>query len=215
MELFIGPWNQMANWSVEGMGGSFRFLQRVWTLTQEYLAAQDSGEEHDADSAIENALNKTTHHTIKKVGEDLQHLSFNTAIAALMEMVNELYKIKAQDNYQGAGEAWRFTVESLLQLLAPFAPHIADELWSQIGKQGSIHLSEWPAFDDAYLVQDTMTVVVQVNGKVRSTLVLPVDTTEVDAQKAALDDKKVQIALDGKEVKRVIYVPGKLVSLVI
>jgi len=208
MELFIGPWNQSANWSVEGMGGSFRFLQRVWALTQDYMAAQ-AGK-----GTKETELRQATHRAIKSVGDDLQALGFNTAIAGLMEFVNGLYKLKVDDPF-ASHEAWKFAIESLLQLLAPFAPHITEELWHQLGYEDSIHASTWPQYDEQYLASDTMTLAVQVNGKVRGEIVVDSAVSEADAIAAAQDQGRVKPYLEGKAVKKVIYVPGKLVSLVV
>lgn len=210
MELFIGPWNQSANWSVEGMGGSFRFLQRVWTLAQEFQARTVDGNDADA-----MPLLRVAHHTIKKVSGDLETMSFNTAIAAMMEAINDLYKLKITLPYDKATDAWRFTLESLAQLLAPFTPHIADELWEQFGHDSSIHVSRWPAYNEQYLVADTMTVVVQVNGKLRAQLVVATDAQKDAVLAAAKADEKVATYLEGKIVKKAIYVPGKLVNFVV
>jgi leucyl-tRNA synthetase len=207
MELFIGPWNQSAAWSVEGIGGTFRFLQRVWTLTQEFMEAKAKSEK------LNPNLAKVTHRTIKKVSQDLHEMGFNTAIAALMELTNELYKIKAQDSYKANN--WQASIDSLLQLLAPFAPHITEELWHQLGHKDSIHTSEWPAWDEKYLVTDSMTIVVQVNGKVRAQLSVSSDGDEAVVTKAAQQDEKVKSYLEGKQIKKTIYVPGKLVSFVV
>ena len=206
MELFIGPWNQMANWSVEGMGGAHRFLQRVWTLVQEFEAA----EKGDIES-IE--LKRSVHKTIKKVGSDLHELSFNTAIAALMECVNDLYKIKATDSY--SSREWRWALETLVQLMAPFAPHISEELWQQLGNQESVHLSQWPVHDDSYLAKDSVTVVVQVNGKLRAELSVPIGASQEEVVKAANKNQKVAGYLKDKQIRKTIYVPGKLVNFVI
>jgi leucyl-tRNA synthetase len=211
MELFIGPWNQSANWSVEGMGGSFRFLQRVWTLTQEFI--NETGHVGEQ-QPYEQQLYKLTHKTIKKVSSDLEDLNFNTAIAAMMELLNGLYKIKTEDHLANR-TAWEFTITSLLQLLAPFAPHITEELWHQLGHETSIHTSEWPVHDEKYLTSDVMTIVVQINGKVRAQLQIAADATKEQVTEAAHADQKVVAALAGKEIKKTIYVPGKLVSLVV
>jgi leucyl-tRNA synthetase len=208
MELFIGPWNQAVNWSVEGMGGSFRFLQRIWTLVQEF---QDFNDDKMADDKL---IYQAIHRAIKKVTSDLENLSFNTAIATLMETVNELYRVKTQFGYMSGG-AWRLALENLVQLLAPFAPHIAEELWQQLGHNTSIHTSEWPKYDEQYLVSDTMTIVVQINGKVRAQLEVPADATEEQIVEKAKADEKVAGYLDGKEIRKTIYVPGKLISFVI
>lgn len=211
MELFIGPWNQMANWSVEGMGGSFRFLQRTWNLTQEFMAAQGGA---TPDDKITQDLLRAAHTTIKKVSSDLEDMGFNTAIAGLMELLNELYKIKKQDNFVNR-EAWKFAIESLLQLLAPFAPHITEELWSQLGHDTSIHISNWPVHDEKYLHTDTITIVVQVNGKLRAQLQVAADAEKDTILAQAQVDNKVVAALNGQAVKKAIYVPGKLVNFVV
>jgi leucyl-tRNA synthetase len=202
MELFIGPWNQSANWSVEGMGGCFRFLQRVWALVQEHV---------ESDKPAEAPL-PAVHKTIKKVTDDLREMGFNTAIAALMELVNDLYKAK-EGGLQG--ESWQFALTSLVQLLAPFAPHITEELWQQLGQEGSVHQSGWPTYDEKYFVSDTVTIAIQVNGKLRGTIDLPTDVSEADATEAAQKEGNVAAHLEGKTVSRAIYVPHKLINFVV
>jgi leucyl-tRNA synthetase len=207
MELFIGPWNQAANWSVEGMGGAFRFLQRVWTLVQEHHETAN----HDAPESDE--LNRAVHKTVKKITDDIAAMSFNTSIASLMELVNELFRIKAADNYAAAN--WSENLAILTQLIAPFAPHIAEELWQQLGHDGSVHVSAWPKYDDQYLLSDMLTVVVQINGKLRGQLQLSADADEPAVVAAARGDEKVKAHLDGKQIRKTIYVPGKLVNFVV
>ncbi len=206
MELFIGPWNQMANWSVEGMGGAHRFLQRIWTLVDEY-------NQSDGGTAESELLPKIMHKTIKKVSQDLHELSFNTAIASLMECLNELYKAKVDDKF--ASVEWQWTIETLLQLLAPFAPHITEEIWHEIGHDTSIHISEWPKHDDKFLVEETITIAIQVNGKLRGEVQLPVDVSETDAIEAAKKVEKVAGYLEGQSIKKEIYVKGRLINFVI
>ncbi len=215
MEFFIGPWNQSANWSVEGMGGSFRFLQRVWTLVQEFnqTAEQATGQAQDGTKAVEEKLHKLIHHTIRKVSSDLEDLSFNTAIAAMMELLNGLYKIKAEDHFANR-QAWQFVIETLLQMLAPFAPHITEELWYQCAHETSIHLSTWPTHDEKYLVSEMMTIVVQINGKVRAQLQVAAGTAEDQILALAQTNEKIVASLGVAKVQKTIYIPGKLVSLV-
>lgn len=213
MELFIGPWNQAANWSVEGMGGSFRFLQRVWAITQEYLGDAASRQSPVA-SQDDVELKRIMHRAIYRVSKDLEGMGFNTAIAALMETVNDLYKHKVTHPLSKASP-WKEAIDVLLQLLAPFAPHITEELWAQLGHEGSIHASEWPVHDEQYLVRDTMTIVVQINGKVRSQLTAAADATEESILAAAKADQKVAGYLKGKDIKKSIYVPKKLISFVV
>ena len=210
MELFIGPWNQSANWSVEGMGGSFRFLQRFWTLTQEFLAVENGQQQ-----AQSKELRQVMHKAIKKVSLDLDSLSFNTAIAALMETINDLYKLKTTVPYAATIDDWRWALVTFAQLLAPFAPHMTEEIWANLGNEGSIHISEWPVHDEQYLVSDTITIVIQVNGKVRAQLEQPADATKEAILSAAEADAKVVAALNGQAIKKSIYVPGKLVNFVV
>ena len=213
MELFIGPWNQSANWSTEGLGGTYRFLQRFWTLVFEFLEAKTQTEGHNAE--LEVQIKRTVHKAIKRVSEDLEELGFNTAIAALMECVNELYKLKTKHNFGLAHDAWRDSLITLVQLLAPFAPHITEELWEELGQSGSVHISRWPAWDESLIAEEIITLAIQINGKVRSEINTPADITEKDAIEAAKKDEKIAQLLSGKSVKKAIYVPGRIVSLVI
>ncbi|HEX8182485.1 MAG TPA: leucine--tRNA ligase [Candidatus Saccharimonadales bacterium] len=207
MELFIGPWNQSAAWSVEGMGGAFRFLQRVWTLVQEYNETSDHNGPESAD------LQRATHKAIKKVSQDIDTLSFNTGIAALMELVNELFRIKAAHSYTSSD--WKPTLESLVQLLAPLAPHITEELWQQLGHDVSVHTSSWPVYDEQYLRQDSMTIVVQINGKLRAEISVSSDASQDDIVSMAQSDSKVVAYIAGQMIRKTIYVPGKLVNFVV
>jgi len=180
------------------------------------ISCGDSSEEctlaEDGDVVAE--LLRLTHLTIKKVTRDIEDEKFNTAVAAMMEMVNSLYKFKESHGMQ-ASETWRFTLESLLQILAPFAPHITEELWQELGHADTIHVNHWPKWDEKYLVSDVMTIIVQVNGKLRSRLELPVDADKETIERRALDDEKVCAYLDARTPKKVIYVPGKLVNIVV
>lgn len=202
-ELFLGPINENSNWSSKGVAGVYRFLNRVWTLTQEYIESDKQGE------ANTKQLASSTHATIKKVTDDMHRLSFNTAIAALMELVNELYKLKLD----GFTSEWKYTIESLVKILQPLAPHMSAELWQQLGNETQLDFEEWPAWDDAQIVRDTLTIVVQVNGKLRAKLDVAADTGAEEIKKLALADENVQKFVTG-EPRKVIYVPGKLVNIV-
>jgi leucyl-tRNA synthetase len=207
-ELFIAPFDQGTPWSTTGVPGTYRFLQRVWVLVQELL-------ENETDkSGGSEALLAVTHRTIKKVSQDMEDFSLNTAVAAMMEMVNELYKLKAEHGFTDRG-AWQTALTALTQLLAPFAPHISEELWQQLGHEGSVHLSSWPVHDEKYLVEDKITIVVQVNGKVRANLQLPADATEETIVNAAKADPNAANYLRNKEIRKTIYVPHKLINFVI
>lgn len=209
MELFIGPWNQAANWSVEGMGGCYRFLQRYWSVVHEVIAATDS-----ADNAeVSKELRRVTHQTIKKVTEDLHEMGFNTAIAAMMELVNELYKIRAAHGTVSSA-AWRESITNLTQLLAPFAPHITEEVWEELGNTTSVHQSDWPEHNNELIASETMKIVVQVNGKLRATIDVPTDSDKAAVESVARSNENVQAHMPS-EPKRVIYVPGKLLNFVV
>ena len=201
-ELFIAPYDLDAAWDPNGIAGTYRFLNRVWNLVQEYL-------ESDTSSVAPQAA---IHKTIKRVTDDLERLSFNTALAAQMELVNVLYKAKTAGMRD---ESWLFALTSLLKLLAPFAPHATEELWSQLDQGGSVHTSQWPTWDDTLLVEDVITLAVQINGKVRAEITLASDTPKEAIEATAVAHERVQEFLSGNEPKRVIVVPGRLVNIVI
>ena len=211
------------------MGGSFRFLQRVWELWQVYS-------DPNANDPISKGLEgyddepiwRAAHKAVKRVTEDLHGLGFNTAIAALMEYVNTLYKLRVTHwiHADAGDDAWDFALKSLVQLLAPFAPHITEEIWYQSsGFQSvdddpsdvplSVHISKWPVHEEKYLTSDTMTIVVQVNGKVRANIETDTSAPEEEIVKAARADENVQKFTNGHIEKKVIYVPGKLVNIVV
>jgi leucyl-tRNA synthetase len=204
---FLAPYDQTTPWSPETVAGTFRFVQRVWTLVQEFLAAKPG-------TGNNQQLLSATHKAIKKVSQDIDKMYFNTAISALMELTNQMYKIKQSDGF-AAGSSWQFGLESLTQLLAPYAPHVSEEIWQQLGHQQSVHVSSWPLWDDKYLASDSLTIVVQVNGKVRSQLSLPPDSGQQAVVAAAQKDPKVAAHLEGKKIVKTIYVPAKLVSFVV
>jgi leucyl-tRNA synthetase len=208
-EMFIAPYDQEAPWDTRGVPGTYRFLNRVWTMVQEYI---DAGDVDLTDEAVKEIL-VIAHRTVKKVTADINDDKFNTAISAMMEAVNGYYKLKVKYPI-GKTAAWNFAIESLLQVLSPFAPHITEELWHQIGHADTIHVDHWPAWDGQYLQLDTITVVVQVNGKLRAKLEVAADITESDVKELALADKNVQSFTDNKKPTKVIYVPGRLVNIV-
>lgn len=215
-EMFIAPYDMDAPWDTRGVPGTYRFLNRVWNVVQE-LVEHDAAREHSAasvgggDAAAD--LLRLTHATIKKVTRDIEDEKFNTAVAAMMEMVNGLYKLKDAHGFAN-DEAWRFALESLLQILAPFAPHLTEELWHELGHTDSIHVDHWPKWDEAYLTADTMTIIVQVNGKLRAKLELPADADQAAVEAAALADEHVARFVTGTP-RKVIYLPGKLVNIVV
>lgn len=204
--LFVGPIDENSAWSSSGIAGVYRFLNRVWVLAQEYMAADKLPElASDAD------LERIRHQLVKKVTDDYRQLHFNTAIAALMEATNELYKLKTD----GFSEAWGEVLSTMTQLLGVPAPHMAAELWQQLGHEDWLDTAAWPSWDDAKIVSDSMTIAVQVNGKLRATIEVAVDASKEDIEAAALADNNVKTHLDNKQPSKIIYVPGRLVSLVV
>ncbi|MFZ1360568.1 MAG: leucine--tRNA ligase [Candidatus Saccharimonadales bacterium] len=207
-EMFIAPYDLDAPWDTRGVPGTYRFLNRLWTLTQEFIDTEVG--EVDADTRA--ALLKIAHSTIKKVTSDIEDDKFNTAISSMMEAVNGLYKLKESKSI-AHDASWQFTLESLLQVLAPFAPHITEELWHQLGYTDTIHRDHWPQWDEQYLTSDSMTIIVQVNGKLRAKLTLAANMSEIDVRATALAHENVAKFVSG-EPKKVIYIPRKLVNIV-
>ncbi|MCA9325414.1 leucine--tRNA ligase [Candidatus Saccharibacteria bacterium] len=207
--MFAAPLDQWVRWDPQGVPGTHRFLSRVWTLVQEYLEAKAA----KADDKTTAELRRATHAMIKKMTEDLEENRYNTAIAAAMTATNDLYKLKVDKLAQN--DAWQEALEHVVVCIAPFAPHIADELWFQLGHHTSVHADTWPKYEEKYLATETVTVVVQVNGKLRAQLHLSPDVTKEEAIEAAKNDSNVVAHLGGKTVSRAIYVPHKLVNLVV
>jgi leucyl-tRNA synthetase len=206
--MFGWRWDQGGPWDPQGIQGVYRWLHRVWTLVLEPGDRQgDPTEEQIAD------LQRAAHQTIRSVTDDLETFSFNTAIARMMEFTNALQKARKTPVY--GTDAWNEAVETLLLLLAPSCPHIAEELWERTGRPYSIHQQPWPEFDPDLAAEEMIILVVQVNGKLRARLEVPADITEEEARRAALADENVQRYIEGGEMRRVIYVPGRLVNVVV
>ena len=212
-EMFIAPYDMDAPWDPRGVPGTYRFLNRAWSLVQEFVD-KNPNYSLDANEKTTQELLRLTHLTIKKVTRDIEDEKFNTAVASMMEMVNGLYKIKESHGIDTSDE-WRFALESLIQILAPFAPHITEELWREMGHDDTVHVGHWPKWDEKYLKSDTMTIIVQVNGKLRAKLELPSDMDKQGVEAAALADENVQKFTNNKPPKKMVYVPGKLVNIVI
>lgn len=208
-EMFIAPYDLEAPWDTRGVPGTYRFLNRAWNLAQEYIDA-DTVELTDEQASEILAV---AHKTAKKVTEDIENDKFNTAVSSMMEAVNSYFKLKESYGI-GKSVAWKFAIESLLQILSPFAPHITEELWSQLGNETTIHIDNWPTWDDKYLVASEMTIVIQVNGKVRAKLQLATGT-EKDVVIAAAQADEAVAGYIGQGVRKTIYVPNKLVNFVV
>ncbi|MHB9131337.1 MAG: leucine--tRNA ligase [Armatimonadota bacterium] len=217
-EMFVAPFEETVQWSEDGIRGSARFLTRVWRLVTQH--ARGFSTEHwqrtIADvQGQEMELRRKTHRTIAKVTDDLEAFRFNTAVAALMEWVNVMYAVS---NALPAGErsaALDEAIEHLIQLLAPFAPHLADEMWEVIGKDGFLYHHPWPATDTGVASATQVTLVIQINGKVRDKLTAPADADNAALKTLALASPKVMAVLQGCEPKEIIVVPGRLVNIVL
>jgi leucyl-tRNA synthetase len=206
--MFLGPWDQGGPYDASGITGISRWLHRVWTVVTAPPAFAG------ADAPSTRDLRRWTHKTIKKVTEDIEGFHFNTMLAAMMEFTNELVRIR-ESRAPVDGDAWREAVESLTLLLAPPCPHIAEELWERLGKRYSVHTQPWPKYDPDLARSDEIEVAVQVNGKVRDRLMLPLDAPEETARAAALASAAVQPHVSGKVIARVIYVPNRLLNIVV
>jgi leucyl-tRNA synthetase len=216
--MFIGPWELGGPWNSAGIEGTYRFLHRVWSVVlegEEAKQSKDSRSLGDFGSLeeAERELRRKTHQTIRKASGDMESFSFNTMIAALMEFNN--YLMKAKETAVVATAAWDEAVENLLLLMAPSMPHVSEELWGRLGKPYSIHQQSWPEWDDELAAEEMFELVAQVNGKVRDRLPVPVDIGEEEAREKVLASENVQRHMGGKEPVRVIYVPGKLVNVVV
>jgi len=207
--MFAAPLDLWIRWDPQGVPGAYRFLNRLWNLVADYEEAK-AGELADKQ---QQELNKIIHPMIKKVTEDIENSHYNTAIAATMGALNDLYKLKV--NYLVRGTDWQTALSAIVACVAPFAPHIADELWQQLGHSLSVHKDSWPEVDEQYLSSDILKIAVQINGKVRSELELPAGASENQALEAAKNDEAVRRYLEGKEIKKVIYIQDKIINIVV
>jgi len=203
--LFMAPFENNTVWKEEGIAGAKRFLQRFWRLA---VAVAETSQPTDRQT---NNLTKQLHRTIRRVTADVEAFKFNTAIAALMECLNEM---NAHHRAHGVTAELAEAARTFVLLLAPFAPHVAEELWAQLGGPYSVHQQAWPAWDEALAAEEAITLVVQVDGRVRDKLTVPASIGEAEARALALDCDGVRRHLDGRRVARVVYVPGRLVNVV-
>jgi leucyl-tRNA synthetase len=207
--LFMGPFEAELEWNEDGIAGTYRFLRRLWNL---FLDTADvkSG---DPDESFARELRFQLARTVKKVSEDVDGFQFNTAVAALMEFVNFLSS--ARDRAGAAPELWRESLEKTLLILAPLAPFVAEELWHRLGFPGeTIHGRGWPDWDDADLARATVELAVQVKGKIRGRIEVPVDASEQEIREAALGLERIREILRDDEPRKVIVVPGRLVNII-
>jgi leucyl-tRNA synthetase len=205
--MFFARWEMGAPWSSSGIDGVQRWLRRVWTAILEPAAMTKQ------DEASVKGLRRRVHQTLKSVTRDYEQFEFNTIVSGLMELMNDLMKFKSQGAW--GSPAWKETVEIYLKMLAPICPHITEEIWQKIGKPYSIHQQKWPVIDEEAARDEEITLVLQINGKVRDRITMPANLDAEAAKTAALANETVQRHLAGKEPRQVIYVPGRLVNIVV
>ena len=200
-EMFMGPLDASIAWNENGLEGSRKFLDRVWRM----LVDEDGKLRDRITTFNDGALDRVYHQTVKKVTEDFEALRFNTAISQMMVFVNEAYKTDALPfNY----------IEGFVQLLAPIAPHMAEELWEKLGHKESLTYAVWPTFDEKFLIEDEIEVIFQVNGKLKAKAIVAKDVQKAEMEEIALADETVKEAIAGKTIRKVVVVPGKLVNIV-
>ncbi len=207
--MFLGPWEAGGDWSDSGINGVARWANRVWEV-----ANRDSSE-LDHSPVNENSVRdvqRALHKTIKKVSDDMDSFKFNTAIASLMELTNTL--TQAWERSDLTSNAWNEAVSNLVAMMAPITPYLSEELWEATGHESSVHTQSWPEWDESLAADETITLVVQVNGRLRDRIEVPVGIEEDTAKETALSSPKIQPHIEGKDVSKVIYVPGRLVNIV-
>ena len=208
--MFLGPWDQGGEWSDAGINGVARWTNRVWELVQRDARQLN---DHSIDSGAVRDLQRLVHKTIRRVTNEMDRFKFNTAFAGLNEytnMLNQIWERKGIDSGH-----WYEAIEKLLLLMAPMAPHIAEELWERTGHEYSIHNRPWPEWDPVLAADEVITLVVQVNGRLRDRIEVSADITEDHAKNVALESRRVQAYIEGKELSDVVYVPGRLVNVVL
>jgi leucyl-tRNA synthetase len=230
--MFVAPPEKEVEWSDAGLDGSFRWLARVWRLAEQWRdtakgghptadgnTAADRGRaiDHGTLSADERAVRRKTHDTIRRVTQDIDvRKQMNTAVSAMMELVNDLYAFTEKGvRTAQAGAVAHEAIESLILLMSPFAPHSAEELWERYGHQGGLAAAAWPVYDPDVARAEEMVIPVQVNGKLRGRITVPPDASESALESLALADASVQAHVQGKMVKKVVVAKGRLVSIVV
>jgi len=206
-EMFMGPFEQAVAWSEESIAGARRFLEKIWKLGVGIIGDEKSeGKDEERDVTKIVAVRGLLHRTIKKVSEDIEAMRFNTAISALMILVNEMEKSES---------VAREDFETLLVLLSPFAPHMAEELWERMGNASPILSAMWTEADPKFLKENTVEMVVQINGKLRARLRIAAGLSQEDAESAARTNVLVAKHLEGKEIRKIIFVPDRLMNFVV
>ncbi|MDX9986956.1 MAG: class I tRNA ligase family protein, partial [Dehalococcoidales bacterium] len=206
--MFVAPWEQGGEWNDSGISGINRWLNRVWNMSLDKYNPSDT-----IDTANVREFERNLHQTIRKVTQDIDSIHFNTMLSTLMELTNYLGKVKETGSVPG--KYWEEAIKSLLLMLAPSAPHITEEIWQLRGLPYSIHNQPWPKWDEEKTRDEEITIVVQINGKLKGKINLPVNTSKEEVLEKAMTADRVSPYLQGKSVADIIYVPGRVVNLVV
>ncbi|MCL5093902.1 MAG: class I tRNA ligase family protein, partial [Patescibacteria group bacterium] len=217
--LFMGPFEDGGPWNPKGLIGIRRFLEKYWRLSQEVienLGIENPEQNIYSSKEIEGtALKRAVSKTVKKVGEDIESFKFNTAISSLMECLNSMYEFKGKQPIKELTHDWKEALKNYTIILSPFAPHIAEEVWESLGEKESIFRASWPFVEEKLIEEETITIPIQINGKVRGEILIAKGLDQKKVEKEALANEKIKKYTEGKEIKRVIYVKDKLLSIVI
>ena len=209
---FIGPFDQAVAWNVNGVAGCRRFIERFWTLAQEFLETTN----YEKEAKIQNPeLRRVLAATNKRITRDIPKLGFNTSVASLMEAVNNLYKIRENYKFSENPNDWAQVFKQMLLLMAPFTPHLSEDLWEQFGFEGLILKNIWPEWDESALISDKKTIIIQVNGKLRDQIIVETEKEEKEIVELAKQVPKILENTHNKEIIKVIYVKDKLVNFVV
>jgi leucyl-tRNA synthetase len=211
--LFAAPPERDLDWSDQGVEGSYRFINRVWRLVMENLDVLKKAPEPVGADQTSQHLHRKTHQTIRKVTEDIERTHFNTAISAIMELTNTVYGILPPDPTTFG--AFQEAVRTILILLSPFVPHVTEELWHRMGETTYLLNETWPGYDSDAAREEEITIVIQINGKLRDRLSVSAETGEEEIRKIALEREKVRKYLEGKSIRKMIYIPRKLLNIVV
>jgi leucyl-tRNA synthetase len=208
--MYLGPWDQGGPWNTRGITGMERFIRRVYGLVSETVE-QDASDHADPETA--RKIERLVHRTVQRVTTDLLDFQFNTMVAALIELSNGLSDLKTPELVRT--REWRAALRTMVLLMAPSTPYVAEELWEKLGEPYSVHTQSWPSYDEALAQDDFVEVVIQINGKLRDRVVLPANVSEESAKAAVRNVEKIAAALDGVEIVKEVYVPGRLMNFVV
>ena len=209
--MFFARWDLGGPWNSKGIEGTARWIRRVWTLVVETTSVEVF--EPTASKKELRDLRRKVHRTLRSITNDFEASEFNTIISSVMELLSDMYR--AREIGASGSDEWKEAIEFYLLMMAPVTPHVAEELWEIVGKPYSIHTQRWPEFDQEAAEEDLITLVIQINGKVRDRISVPAGIAKVEAESAVLSRPQVEKHIQGKKIRKIIYVPDKLVNIVV